>query len=556
MRGEPAEPITVGCRPQSAASLLAALVRLPFRAFEMMSDTADVPVGRSLRRRALLFGGFGALLLAACAGPSSVVAGESMRSPDPPPPVFQIAVLAADDLTPLPAALVVGPDSLAADESGRATLTWLDDPIEITASAPGFHDALTTVDALPTVGPVELRLAPVVLQGRVVGPGGRPLPGSRVVLGDMETTTDIRGDFRMIRAVAGEITVTRPAWSPTSLGWTGSEEEVSVTMAPRMVRALRVQAAKTGDPESWAELLELADATEVNAFVIDTKDERGNVYHDTQVNLAHEIGAVQALYDLDKVLADMDEHDLYKITRIVTFQDPWLAKATPSMATTNTSTGAIWETDSGRAWLDPTDHASWEYPLSLASEACRRGFDEIQFDYVRFPTDGPVRQARFDHLIYDDYYGVDAQQVRVDTIAAFLAEAHARLNPLGCAVAADIFAITLQSRGSDEGIGQLPGPLSSSVDVLSPMIYSYAYRAGWQGFDNPNDHAKEIVELALDAGIPQLEGFSIYRPWLQRAFLESSEILEVQEVAEARDLGWMLWSENTLFDLSMLEAAG
>ncbi len=91
---------------------------------------------------------------------------------------------------------------------------------------------------------------------------------------------------------------------------------------------------------------------------------------------------------------------------------------------------------------------------------------------------------------------------------------------MGCAVAADIFAITLEST-SDEGIGQSPSVFSNYVDVLSPMIYTYTYRSGWKGWDNPNDHATELVTETLDAGIPKLEGPAMYRPWIQRAFLET-----------------------------------
>ena len=126
-------------------------------------------------------------------------------------------------------------------------------------------------------------------------------------------------------------------------------------------------------------------------------------------------------------------------------------------------------------------------------------------------------------------------------------EAQRRINPLGCAIAADIFAITLES-SSDEGIGQSPGVFSKYVDVLSPMIYTYTYGSGWKGWDDPTEHAVELVAAALDAGIPKLRGHALYRPWLQRAFLEDSEILGVQAVAEARDMGWMLWSAGTIFD--------
>ncbi len=122
---------------------------------------------------------------------------------------------------------------------------------------------------------------------------------------------------------------------------------------------------------------------------------------------------------------------------------------------------------------------------------------------------------------------------------------------MGCAVAADIFAITLESR-TDEGIGQMPGPLSHTVDVLSPMIYSYAYNSGWKGFDDPNEHAVEIVAFALEAGADKLDGYSIYRPWVQRAFLDPDEIRAVTDEVEGRDMGWMLWSATTDFNQQML----
>ena len=130
-----------------------------------------------------------------------------------------------------------------------------------------------------------------------------------------------------------------------------------------------------------------------------------------------------------------------------------------------------------------------------------------------------------------------------------------RLNPLGCAVAADIFAITLES-SSDEGIGQSPDVLASSVDVMSPMIYTYTYGPGWKGFEDPDEHAPEIVSAALDAGLPSLEaGFSIYRPWIQRALLEDQVIRSLQGIAEEREMGWMLWSANTEFNSGMLPPA-
>jgi len=511
-----------------------------------------------MMRQTLIFVVSLAMLFTACAGQSTVAGGDSVRQPDPPPPVFGVSVLAGDDLTPLAASVEIDSVALDTDPAGTVAVVWneewRDEPAAITVVAPGFMPRSLEIAAVPEDGIIEVRLDPVVLRGTVSTDAGRPLPSVTVQLGGAEVRTNGRGEFTIVRAAPGSIDLSRPAWETAITPWNGEITELDLTLTPLMVRALRVSGPKAGDPDSWQEILSLADGSAVNALVIDTKDERGRVFHDTSVELAHTIGAVSAKYDLDQVLADMEALGLYKITRIVTFQDPPLAEFDLSLAARNADTGRAWETSNGRAWLDPTDPASWEYPLALAEEACRRGFDEIQFDYVRFPSDGVISDLDFDDFDFDEYYSTGAQQKRVDTIAAFLQTAHDLLHPLGCAVAADIFAIVLESR-TDEGIGQMPGPLSTAIDVLSPMIYSYAYNSGWKGFKDPNEHAPEIVALALDAGIPRLDGFGIYRPWVQRAFLDSDEILNVQAEVEARDLGWMLWSATTDFNFAMLPPA-
>jgi hypothetical protein len=504
-------------------------------------------------RRLATFAAASALLLSACAGSSVLLAGESMRLPEPPPVVLSFVVLGADDLTPVVADVAMADEMVITDEEGAADIIWNEKPVDVSVSATGFHPSALTVDAMPLAGPIEIRLEPVVLNGEVLSQDGRSLPGATVRLGDMEAVTDSDGEFALFRAVPGDLEIERPAWVGTTTTWDGSAEIVSVELEPRMIQALRVagDGSGAGNVEKWAELLELADNTGINAFVVDTQDERGFVYHETDVALAYEIDAVRPRYDAAQVISDMEEHGLYKITRIVTFQSDQLARARPEIAAINTTTGKPWTNNKDFAWLDPTDRESWTYALDLAEEACELGFDEIQFDYVRFPSDGPISALSFDELTSSDYYGDAAEKKRVDTIAAFLEEAHRRLNPMGCAVAADIFAITLES-SSDEGIGQSPAVFSNYVDVLSPMIYTYTYGSGWKGWADPTEHSSELVAAALDAGIPRLQGMALYRPWLQRAFLEDSEIRGVQQVAEARDLGWMLWSAGTIFDAGHL----
>lgn len=488
------------------------------------------------------------LVTAACSSTAVLVAGDAALNPEPPPPVLEIVVRAGDDGSPLAGAdVTVDRSVLVTDGEGSVAVEWGGELLQYAIAAAGFSATAGSVAAYPedTEGVVEIVMDPHVLEGVVVGPGGRPLPATTVEMNGRRAVTDETGTFRLSRAVAGELVATRPAWEPATGRWDGEALGVEIQMQPRDIRALRVSGDKAADPVVWAELLSLADQSVVNAFVIDTKDEGGWVYHASSVPTVAEIGAYNASYqyDVEQIIADMDARDMYKITRITTFQDNFLARAFPEMAVRDTSTGDVWKNDKGIGWLDATDRDSWEYPLALAEEACELGFDEIQFDYVRFPSDGDITTIEVD--------GGYTAEVRTATIKAFLEEAHALLNPMGCAVAADIFAITLTSDG-DEGIGQRPELLSSAVDVLSPMIYTYTYGRGWNGFDDPNEHPVEIVSLALDSGIPRLDGFSIYRPWIQTWQLNAAEIMAVQDVVEERDLGWMIWSANTLYDMSFL----
>ncbi len=346
------------------------------------------------------------------------------------------------------------------------------------------------------------------------------------------------GAFALIAPLPGPITATRSAFEAAEEEWNGSPGDFEITLEPLVVRGIRVSGVAAGSSTAFAGLLDMIEGTVINTLVFDTKDEDGVVLYDSQVATAGETGAVTETYDVAAVLAEAAERGLYTITRIVTFQDPKWAPANPEHAARNTATGGAWVNARGLAWADPTDREAWEYPLDLAVEACRLGFDEVQFDYVRFPSDGDVSVLGYDEAVDDDG--------RVATISAFLSEARERLHAEGCAVSADIFAIVL-SFPNDQGIGQRLEELSRSVDVLSPMIYPSHYSAGWLGFDDPNEHPAEVTAQALEAGMPRLEG-ALFRPWLQAFFYDAGQIAEGIAEAERHDLGWMLWNASSQFE--------
>lgn len=479
------------------------------------------------------------LLVAACSGPTYLVAGETVRDPGPPQPVVDVNVRSADDGLSLVAATVeFDGDEVAVDEAGSATVEWNDRAITVRASAPGYEPQ--RVELLEyTEFPLEIVLDPIILTGLVASPSGGVVGGATVTLGERNTTTDDNGRYRFSGAIPGEMTASRAAWSPAFDAWDGRSDNVDFVIEPLRIQALRITSPTAGDDVKWQEFLEFAEDTPVNAFVLDTKDESGGVHWDAPVPLAREIGAVRVFFDAEARLADMKQHGVYAITRVVTFQDDPLAKAMPELAAINSATGAVWETDRGNGWLDPTDRGAWEYPIALGEAACRLGFDEVQFDYVRFPSDGPIGLLQLD--------GVYNQESRVSTIAGFLAEARKRINGLGCAVAADVFAVTMSSPG-DEGVGQRPEELSRVVDVISPMIYPTHYADGWLGFDEPNDHPLEVTSASLDDALARTDRSVIVRPWLQTSTYDTPEIsLEIGAATE-RDLGWMLWSSSSIFD--------
>jgi len=399
--------------------------------------------------------------------------------------------------------------------------------VKTTTSAPTTSTTTTTTTTEPP--------APTYpLQGRVFGFDGSPMGAATVRVGDEELITGEDGIFYFAAVPAAPIEVARPGYLARTIDWDGIEEIVPVTLEPFVARSLRAAAGVVRDDARFRELLDLAAATSVNALVFDTKKEGGDVLYDTRVREAHEIGAVVDVYDPEERLAQAKAAGLYTITRIVSFEDPVRIAARP-------------EYKLAGKWIDMTNPETWDYPLDLGEEACRLGFDEIQFDYVRFPTgQASVVSAKSRPTTGEE---------RTATIAAFLTEARNRIHPLGCAIAADIFAIVL-SAPNDQGIGQRPEDLSGIVDVLSPMIYPSHYSDGWLGFDDPNDHPGEVTAEALDSGIPRVSGGTIVRPWLQAFFWTDDEILESIEVAQRRGLGWMLWQASGNYDEGFLPSPG
>ncbi len=483
----------------------------------------------------------GLLILSACLAPSAVVVGEAPIPPRTQIPEVTIQVVDEAGQPIAGASAETEHGVTVTDESGGFEMYWEGRSTTAAVTAAGFFPRAISVDRFHD-DPVEMSLRPVVLRGAIVANLGFGLRSASVMLGDVEAITDDQGRFEIHRASPGVIYVDRPGWVGTEHLWDGESLVIEIQLEPLIVRGLHIGARVLSDSELWDEMLSVAEETVVNAFVVDVKDESGQVLYSSQVGLAREVGAVQSVADLDEVVAEMDERGLYKIARLVAFQDPIMARAKPDLAVLDSATGKPFQRNN-QFFLDPTDAQAREYALSLAEEVCQAGFNEIQFDYVRFP-DGYPASAVFD-------FG-DSEGIRTGSITSFLGEATDRLHPLGCVVGADIFGFITVVNG-DGGIGQEFNILTQTADVLSPMVYPSHYSSGWFGFDTPNNHPGEVVAQSLDAGLERIQGQALVRPWLQDFYYSPSQVREQIDAAEERSLGWMLWNANSVFQLEALD---
>ncbi|KPU26523.1 glycoside hydrolase [Caloranaerobacter sp. TR13] len=260
-------------------------------------------------------------------------------------------------------------------------------------------------------------------------------------------------------------------------------------------------------------LLNLVKTTELNAMVIDVKDDLGRLTYKSNVDMVNEIGAdkqvkVDNFYEKMSILR---ENNIYPIARIVTFKDRLAGTKRPDLAI-KTKNGKVWRDNSGNAWLNPYNREAWEYPIKIAEEAALMGFKEIQFDYVRFPTDG--------NRSIIDYGEESIGKTKAEIIAEFLKYAKKRLEPKGVYVSADIFGLVTTAK-DDMRIGQHLETLATSADILCPMVYPSHYALGSYGVAYPDSEPYKIVYTSLSRAKKRIDNIkteetkAIIRPWLQ-----------------------------------------
>lgn len=438
-------------------------------------------------------------------------------------------------------------DAVVASEGRQLGLTGPDGLLEVhfngsllEIAAPGHVSSRLTVIP-PDDGVFDAVLKARILRGRVLDGEGEPLAGALVAAGSATARSEDDGRFAVRGAEPGTVVVSRPAWEPTTFDWTGGPGDREVTLQPIMVKAVHISGEAV--EERFDEFLAMSEETELNALMVDLKDETGQVLYDSAVPLVAEVGAAAGLFDLAEVVSVADQRDLYLIGRLVSFQDPIAAQARPEMSVFDEATGAPF-TSRGQYFLDPTDPDARAYALELATEACETGVDEIQFDYVRFPDSRP------ESVTFDAGVTID---IRTEAIRSFLVEAVEILHPLGCAVAVDVFGF-VTTAADDGGIGQNWEAITSVVDVASPMLYPSHYESGWYGYEAPNQNPRQVVERALSDAMERLSRRVVVRPWLQDFGYTPAQVRAQVEVAERYGLGWMLWNATSDVTIGALDS--
>jgi hypothetical protein len=363
---------------------------------------------------------------------------------------------------------------------------------------------------------------------------------------------------------------------------------------PEVVRGIYITAWSAGYAQKINSLIGLIKRTNLNAVVIDIKDYSGSVSYKTGIADVAAAGAENNIKILqpNALLKKLHDAGIYVVGRITVFQDPVLAKAHPEWALRNKTTGKIWTDKKGLAWMDAAAKPVWEYNAAIAKEALARGFDEIQFDYVRFASDGDLS-----NVAYPYWDGHTPRRVVIEKFFKFL-----RDGMPDAKLSADLFGLSTVNT-DDLGIGQVIEDAYKYFDYVSPMVYPSHYAAGFLGYQNPAKFPYEVIKYSLEKALARLQTMTMamtndnesstassslstvivpkfvakLRPWLQDfdlgavydASMVKKEIQATEDVLEKGSTtislppgasasgnfgGWLLWDPANIYTEGALQA--
>jgi hypothetical protein len=356
-----------------------------------------------------------------------------------------------------------------------------------------------------------------------------------------------------------------------------------ISPAPENVKAIYLTAYSAGNQQTVSRVMELASLTEINGVIIDVKDYTGTIAIKTNNGKISSLGSENVkIPDFPELVRSFHRQNIYVIARLVVFKDPHLVKVKPNLAIMNSQTKTPWKDRKGLSWVDPASREVWDYNIAVAEAIIKTGVDEINFDYIRFPSDGDIRAMAYP--VYNPQQTAKSEQIR-----RFFEYLSQRLKNKGVKLSADIFGIATVQK-DDQDIGQIIEFALPYFDYICPMIYPSHFANGFLGYKNPADYPYEIVhysmteaqnrKLKLQAalinnnidhekstasttvniinyinidGIEKNAALAKFRPWLQVFDIGASYTPEMvkKQIQATYDTGntsgWYLWNPSNIY---------
>lgn len=347
---------------------------------------------------------------------------------------------------------------------------------------------------------------------------------------------------------------------------------------PDPVKAIYMTACVASMPSWRTKMMNLIDTTELNSIVIDIKDYSGTVsYFSTNPKIPQATGAGCRVKDMQKFVAQLHEKNIYVIGRVTVFQDPYYTKLHPELAVMRASDGGVWKDRKGLSFIDVSAKPYWEYIAELARDSYALGFDEINFDYVRFPSDGNMKDISY------PWTGKMLKSLALENFFAFLEQA---VKPTGAVISVDLFGMTT-TNFDDLNIGQVLETAMAHFDFVAPMVYPSHYPPNFNGWKNPNNYPYALIKFVMSKGALRAEATTTpsitlagvrigtttparytktaynrnkLRPWLQDfsyggTYGPAEVRAQIKATYDAGLSSWMLWDPGNKYTPAALNAS-
>lgn len=329
---------------------------------------------------------------------------------------------------------------------------------------------------------------------------------------------------------------------------------VSHIKTPEVVKAIYLSGWVAGTKSIRDRLVKIIDDTELNTVVIDIKDSTGRISFEIDNPLIKEIGSVEnRIADVRGLTNLLHSKDIYIIGRISVFQDLYLSKQKPDWSIKRLSDGGVWKDKKGLSFLNPMNEKVREYTLAIALGSYDLGFDEINFDYIRYPSDGNMK---------DINYNLKEGETRADNIENFFSYLSSKMKEnVNIPISGDLFGLTTETL-DDMGIGQVWEKAITHFDFVCPMVYPSHYPSGYNGYQNPALYPYEVINKSIKSAIERTKAIgqdiNKIRPWLQDFDLGAVYTKELvkEQIDATYDLGlksWMLWDPSNKYTPEALE---